>query len=57
LFSVCGFNDFRRTEVRVAEPLVPEPSVFEFEVAFEMYKIFEYSGIDPIAAELIQNRA
>jgi hypothetical protein len=56
LFSVCGFNDFRQTEVRVAEPLVPEPSSFEFEMAFESYKSFEYSGIDPIATELIPNR-
>lgn len=56
MFSVCGFNDFRQTEVRVAEPLVPEPSSFEFEMAFESYKSFEYSGIDPIATELIPNR-
>lgn len=55
-FSVCGFNDFGQTEIRVAEPLVPEPSAFEFEMANESYKSFEYLGIDPIAAELIQNR-
>jgi hypothetical protein len=52
---VCGFNDLGQTEIRVAEPIVPEPSAFEFEMAYERYKSFKYSGIYPIAAELIQN--
>ena len=29
LLNVHGVNDVRQTEIRAAEPLVPEPSVFE----------------------------
>jgi hypothetical protein len=50
------FNGFGQTETRVTGPFVPEPSASEFEMASERYKSFEYSGIDPIVAELIQNR-
>ena len=35
LFNVHGVNDVRQTEINTAEPLVPEPSAFEFERAFE----------------------
>jgi len=31
--NVHGVNDVRKTEIRTAEPLVPEPSAFEFAVA------------------------
>jgi hypothetical protein len=34
-FSVCGFNDVRQTEIRVAGPLGPESGTFEFEMTFE----------------------
>jgi len=34
LFSVLGVNDVRQTEVHTAEPLVPEPSAFDTEMAF-----------------------
>jgi hypothetical protein len=30
-----GFSDVRQTEIRTAEPLVPEPSAVEFEMAVE----------------------
>jgi hypothetical protein len=33
LLNVHGVNDVRKTEIRTAEPLVPEPSAFEFAVA------------------------
>jgi len=30
-----GVSDVRQTEIHTAEPLVPEPSVFEVELAIE----------------------
>jgi len=53
LLNVHGFNDVRQTEIHTAEPLVPEPSAFEFELAIEKEKNHESSGIDQIPRELI----
>ena len=36
--NVHGVNDFRQREIHTAEPLVPEPSVFEFELLIEKVK-------------------
>jgi hypothetical protein len=36
LLNVLVVNDVRQTEVHTAEPLVPEPSSFEFEMAIEI---------------------
>ena len=33
LLDILGFNDVRQTEIHTAEPLVFEPSAFEFELA------------------------
>jgi len=33
LLKVHGVNDVRQKEIHTAEPLVPEPSAFEFEFA------------------------
>ena len=33
-----GFNDARQMEIHTAEPLVPEPSAFEVELATEKIK-------------------
>jgi hypothetical protein len=38
LFSVHGVSDFRQTEIHTAEPLVPELSAFEVELATEKLK-------------------
>jgi hypothetical protein len=35
LFNVHGVSDVRRTEIHTAEPLVPEPSALEVEMAIE----------------------
>jgi hypothetical protein len=35
LFNVHGVSDVRRTEILTAEPLVPEPSALEVEMAIE----------------------
>jgi len=31
LLNVHGVNDVKQTEIHTAEPIVPEPSAFEFE--------------------------
>jgi hypothetical protein len=36
--NVLEVNDVRQTEIHKAEPLVPEPSAFEFEMATEKLK-------------------
>jgi hypothetical protein len=36
---VRGVNDVRQTEIHTAEPLVPEPSAFEIELAIEKFKV------------------
>ena len=35
IFNVHGANDVRQTDIHTTEPLVPEPSVYEFELAVE----------------------
>jgi len=38
LWNVHGFNDVTHTEIHATEPLVPELSAFEFELAIEKLK-------------------
>jgi hypothetical protein len=38
LLNIHGVNDVKQTEVHTAEPLVPEPNAFEFEMAIEKLK-------------------
>jgi hypothetical protein len=38
LFNVHGVGDVRQTEINSAEPLLPEPSAFEVELAIEKLK-------------------
>jgi len=38
LLNVYGVNDVKNTEIHIAEPLVPEPSAFEVELALEKLK-------------------
>ena len=38
LQSVHGVNGVRQTEIHTAEPLVPEPSAFDVEMAIERLK-------------------
>ena len=49
-----GFNEVRQTEIHTAEPLVPEPSAFEVELAIEKLKNHKSPGIDQIPTELIK---
>jgi hypothetical protein len=52
--NVHGVNDVRQTEIQTAEPLVSEPSAFEFELAIEEVKNHKSPGTDQIPDELIQ---
>jgi hypothetical protein len=54
LLNVHGDNDVRQTKIHAAEPLVPEPSASEVEIAIEKLKRYKLPGIDQIVAELIQ---
>jgi hypothetical protein len=50
--NVDGVNGVRQTEIHTAEPLVPEPSDCEVEMAIEKLKRHKSPGIDQFPAEL-----
>ena len=52
LFYACIWC--RQTETHTAEPLVPEPSAFEVDLAIEKLKSHKSPGIDQITVELIK---
>ena len=53
LLNVNGVHDVRQTEIHIAEPLVPEPSALEVELAIEKLKNHKSRGNDQITAEMI----
>jgi hypothetical protein len=54
LLNVHGVKDVGQTKMHTAEPLVPEPSSSEDEIAIEKLKGYKSPGTDKIPAELIQ---
>jgi len=50
VLHVHEVDDVRQTEVHTAEPLAPELSAFEVEMAIEKLKIQKLPGIDQITA-------
>jgi len=54
LLDVRGVNDVRQTEIHTAEPLVPQPSVFEDELAIEKLRNHTLPDNDQIPATLIK---
>jgi len=54
LFNEHGVKDVGQAETHSAEPLVPESSVSEFELAIEKIKSHKSPGIYQIPAELIK---
>jgi len=56
LFNVHGVKDVGQAEIHTAEPLVPEPSASEIELATDKIKSHKSPGVDQIPAELIKAR-
>jgi hypothetical protein len=54
LFNVHVVKDVGQAETHTAEPLVPEPSATEVELAIDKLKSHKSPGIDQIPAELIK---
>jgi hypothetical protein len=54
LLNVHGYNDVKKIEIHTAEPLVPELSAFEVEMAIEKLKRYKSPGIDQILADMIK---
>jgi hypothetical protein len=54
LLNVHWNNDVKQTEIHSAEPLVPEPSAFEVEMAIGKLKRYKSPGMNQIPAELIK---
>jgi hypothetical protein len=54
LLNIQRVNDVWQTEMHTAEPLVPERSAFDVELAIEKLKSHKSPGIDQIPAELIK---
>jgi len=54
LFNLHGVKDVGQAEIHTAEPLVPESSVTEVELAIDKLKSHKSPGIDQIPAELIK---
>jgi hypothetical protein len=57
MFDVHWASDVRQTQTHTThteEPLLPEPSAFEVELAIEKVKSHQSPGIDQIPAELIK---
>ena len=54
LLNVHGVSDVRQTEIHTTEPLVPEPSIYEIEMATGKLKRHKSPGIDQIPTELIK---
>ena len=46
LFNVHGVKDVGQVEIPTADPLVPEPSAFEFELAIDKLKNHKSPDID-----------
>ena len=49
-----GVKDIRQAEIHTAEPLVPDPSAAEVELAIDKLKSHKSPGMDQIPAELIK---
>jgi hypothetical protein len=54
ILNVHEVNDVRQTYIHTAEPLVPEPSASDLELAIENIKSRKSPGIDQIPTELIK---
>ena len=54
LFNVHGFYDVTHIDVHTVEPLVPEPSAYELQLAIEKIECHTSLGINQIPSELFK---
>jgi hypothetical protein len=54
VLNVHGFHDVTQMDIHTAEPLVPEPSLVDVEIAIGKLKSYKSPGTDNILAELIK---
>jgi hypothetical protein len=54
VLNVHGVHNVRQKDIRMAEPLVPEGSLVEVEIAIGKLKSYKSPGTDQILAELIK---
>jgi hypothetical protein len=54
LSDVHNVSYVRKIEVHTAEPIVPDPSRLEVEIAIAKFKKYKSPGTDEVPAELIQ---
>jgi hypothetical protein len=54
VLNVLGVHDIRQMDIYMAEPLVPEPSLTEVEIAIGKLKSYKSLGTDQILAKLIK---
>jgi hypothetical protein len=52
--NVLRFSGVRQRDIHIAEPIVPGPSGFEFQMVIEMLKSSKLPGIDKIPAEMFK---
>jgi len=46
LFNIHNVKDVKQTDIHIAEPVRPEPSVFEVEMAIETLESYKSQGTD-----------
>jgi hypothetical protein len=56
MLNVHGVHGVRQMEIHTAEPLVPEPSLVEVEIAIGKFKSYKSPGIDQIPTEFFKAR-
>jgi hypothetical protein len=54
--QLLNVSDVRQIEIHTAEPLVPDPSPFDVEIAIAKLKRYKSPGSNEILTELIQAR-
>jgi hypothetical protein len=54
VLNVHGVHDVRQMDIHTAEPLVPEPSLVEMEVAIGKLNMYKSLGTDQSPGELIK---
>jgi hypothetical protein len=52
--NIHGAHDIRQLDIQTAEPLVPEPSLVEEEIAIGKLRSYKSQDTDHIPAELIK---